>query len=473
MRYDTFNARALRSCCWCLFVVLGLMSAGASAQSQTCYQWRQSASGAAYATTWRNSPQELAQAYCAGLGYPQSTDGMAPGDIRWQTCSANVTNFPAGNINRVGVRRDFDGVTMDFNYPGTFAAWITQINPVGCPSCPPAGQSTFLVPSENALIGAGSGARCVKECLYSYTPSSLRIGAGDSQLASITSQGRACAASAASPPPQSGDEDDDCMQVPGIGLVCAESDRCGSVNGDRVCPGQVPSGQCVGYASGGVACSSTAATPPAPDNGTPGTPAPPDVVISVNSSSTNYFNQTSVAGSQTPPSTSPPQGGGPQGGDGGTCSGEDCGGGEEGSVTGGEFCVAPPVCEGDAIQCAIVLQQWRNRCVEPLTTEELDGAYGLPGEVGDIDGDGAQEGRAEGLPGSADPAINILSDFDSSGWLSGRECPAEYSVALDSAFGGVISIPISDACFFFRIIGSIVLVVAWFEAAKIVVTGMF
>lgn len=69
-----------------------------------------------------------------------------------------------------------------------------------------------------------------------------------------------------------------------------------------------------------------------------------------------------------------PGGPGGPGGD-GDCQGDDCG---DGSAGGGGNCQAPPTCDGDEIQCAILQQQWLQRCpsgeIGELTglTYELD-----------------------------------------------------------------------------------------------------
>jgi hypothetical protein len=201
---------------------------------------------------------------------------------------------------------------------------------------------------------------------------------------------------------------------------------------------------------------SGSATPPGPDNGTPGVPVTPVAQISSLGDVVNYFGPTIVNNSSSPPTSTAPTGGNPLGGgSGGEGEGEGDG---EGSLSGGLACDSPPVCEGDAIECAIVQQTFRTRCVEPVDESDLLAATGL---------DGIEE---EGLAGSTDEPVNVSDAFDGSGWLSGRSCPSSYNVSLGE-WGGSISVPLSDACWFFQAIGLIVLALAYYTAARIVVGG--
>jgi len=52
----------------------------------------------------------------------------------------------------------------------------------------------------------------------------------------------------------------------------------------------------------------------------------------------------------------------PVGGGGGSNNGDGDGEGDESTVTGGDACDSPPVCTGDAVQCAILAQEFKRRC---------------------------------------------------------------------------------------------------------------
>jgi len=92
--------------------------------------------------------------------------------------------------------------------------------------------------------------------------------------------------------------------------------NCGTVNGESVCLGDHPDAPadtgCKGLSGGGKNCGDQAPTPPAPDTGTPGVPAPPDMTINIHEGSTNttnyYFNHNTVAGSS---GVTPSEGGEP------------------------------------------------------------------------------------------------------------------------------------------------------------------
>lgn len=321
--------------------------------------------------------------------------------------------------------------------------------------------------------GADGYCNAVSHCKMKVSSS---VTAGGATLYSITHSSEVCTHGAVpSPVGDQATPGETCGGASPEFCLARAGENCGYLNDSFVCLPKVGETKCAVFGDGGRVCGNSAPTPPVPDNGTPGTVATPAATVqsTVNNVTTtlNYFNATQVAGSSRDPGSTGdnPYDDGP--GEGGECdpATEECG---EGSVTGGEFCSEEPICTGDAIQCAIVEQQWRNRCVASLTNDEKTAMFvGLPND--DIDGDGSSEGIAEGMPGSSDEPIDILSDFDSDGWLGGRTCPAIYNVDLPAAFGGVINISLADACFFFQLIGSIVLVMAWFEAAKIVVTGFF
>lgn len=122
-------------------------------------------------------------------------------------------------------------------------------------------------------------------------------------------------------------------------IICRDkATNCGVYNGDRVCLESVADGECKSYGSGGVVCavpSGGVTSPPVPDNGTPGTPATPDMQVSGGSVTNNYYSSSTVAGSSTTTGTSGPAPG--QGGTGGVGAGpseETPGGGDGGEFSG-------------------------------------------------------------------------------------------------------------------------------------------
>ena len=82
-------------------------------------------------------------------------------------------------------------------------------------------------------------------------------------------------------------------------IFCTEPDladeNCGMLNGEYICLDSIPDGNCTFYGDGGMACSPTAGSPPAPDDGvTSGTPANPDNTVSTDGNTVNIYNNSTV-----------------------------------------------------------------------------------------------------------------------------------------------------------------------------------
>lgn len=97
------------------------------------------------------------------------------------------------------------------------------------------------------------------------------------------------------------DEDAQCVSSGG-NTWCSEpnlaDENCGMLNGQYLCLDSVPDGGCTFFGDGGMACSSSASSPPAPDDGTnTGTPATPDTTINHNGDTTNIYNAGTTANS--------------------------------------------------------------------------------------------------------------------------------------------------------------------------------
>lgn len=100
----------------------------------------------------------------------------------------------------------------------------------------------------------------------------------------------------------------------------------------------------------------------------------------------------------------------------------------QGSAQSTGQCDAPPVCDGDAIQCAILTQQWRNYCnmidlkgEKPPWEEDADYGRDLADEATDID---------------------ISNQIDQTGFAGGS-CPADINV---TAFGSSFNIEFGPIC---------------------------
>lgn len=455
------------------FPVLWLVGSlvGTAQAAGTCYQW----AAPSYLTmpqVWVEAPPAAAQQradFCTSGNTncgasPVINCGPAPTQSTCVTTVQSLTpgTWPAFNVVYavVGTNNTSGAVT---NATTSSLSLLSRQNPEGCPECPP--QGTEKVLGFSAANAPNGGQACVSGCGFDYGVSTLTISAsGSGQLLVGRSTGKACGQTAVV---EQQADNSDCMNVGGVGYVCADTGtNCGEVNGDRVCVSAIPPNGCVSYQSGGVACVSTAGAPPAPDNGTPGTPAPPSVQVSQNSTTINYFTSTTVNNSSAPPTTGPPQSGDPEGSGGGSGgsggSGECVGGAEEcgtGTASGGQLCDAPPTCSGDAIACLALDQQWRARCPTTPSDLELDAALGEGGEPADGNGDGRPD-----LVGETE--TELATSLDDGGWISNR-CPADISIAL----GGLlptVSIPVSNWCNWLSIIGNLVVVAAMLAALKIV-----
>lgn len=232
--------------------------------------------------------------------------------------------------------------------------------------------------------------------------------------------------------------------------------QCGYLNSEYVCLTHVDADDCVTYASGQTLCGALAGTPPAPS--TPADPfikAEPDLEITGQTPTGQepkydvYTAATTAAAASTAAgatgaggsaSTPPPTGSGSVGGsdtDGdGYADGED----EEtaGTASGGEDCVTPPACEGDAIQCAILKAQWLDRCDWDVPQSEIDSVMdaiifnrGAAGDGGF--GSGSTEGET----------VDV-STLDASGYGSAGACPQPLGITV---MGANISLDIwTGAC---------------------------
>lgn len=309
-----------------------------AAHSQsTCYEWRQNP-----AHPWHPSAAAASQ-YRVDLcnsGDPvlaSCSSGASCGPPHTCTTtgySLTVSTFPSYSV--VFTVERTDGATSAVTTHNSTGQTVTgRVNPVGCPECPAAGAPKNF----RSVMGDVGSSSCDRNgCEYRIEATGvLDLTTGTRSPSRGTSTGRACSASTGESDLPSV-EDGDCDRVNGA-LVCLDTDtRCSSVDGDIVCPDEVPDEACVGFSSGGVACDSAADTPPAPDNGTPGTPATPVVQVVTNTSTVNYYSSTTVNGASSPPTTGPPRGGDAGGsdadgegdgegeGEGNGCPDDDCSG---------------------------------------------------------------------------------------------------------------------------------------------------
>lgn len=261
----------------------------------------------------------------------------------------------------------------------------------------------------------------------------------------------------APPPPSAGPADSTAEKCAGSGYqleFCAgpqSGDNCGYVNDTYTCLPKAQPDKCFVGVDGSMLCAEGAKLPPRPDNGTPGTPANPDdqlVTVGDTTTTYNFYNSTTVAGSSRPtPAGSNPDGTGVTPSQGGEDEEEGTG-----SATGGEGCSAPPSCSGDAILCASLKQQWLARCPAAVTDAEIGALLGPNDAIGSADTDlsaALSETRIVGSVG---------------------ECPAAPSVTFPVY--GTIELPfITWMCAYAVRLSPFVMMMAYMSAVLIIARG--
>lgn len=154
------------------------------------------------------------------------------------------------------------------------------------------------------FVSDGSGDYChpVSNCLVRRGPT-VCIG-GSACMSTFTHTSDSC-----SPGQQTFDPPDSsegCIESGGVEFCKTAADKtgnnCGWLNDEFVCLNNVGDDTCRAFGDGSRVCGGNAPTPPVPDSGDPGSPAPPDEQITAvggnNVTTTvNYYNGGTVAGS--------------------------------------------------------------------------------------------------------------------------------------------------------------------------------
>ena len=189
---------------------------------------------------------------------------------------------------------------------GKFAGSYDAVSPNGSPVL------TSADPNTGCEIQANQVLVCVPDVPSSGQQTCLYGGTYDGNVASNVAPTAVGGPSPTNPP------DTSCVQ--GSVVVCGSSNAsdtasgsagCGYVDGNPFCASQVPNDSCISAVNSGVFCTVNTPSPPAPNNGTYGTPAAPTQTVlpgvsgnpSVTGTGINYMNPTVVAGSTTKPVT--------------------------------------------------------------------------------------------------------------------------------------------------------------------------
>jgi hypothetical protein len=155
--------------------------------------------------------------------------------------------------------------------------------------------------------GADGYCHALSKCRMSVTSS---LGLDGATLYTVKHTNQSCVHGAQPPPPEGSlTEGESCATGSGAEFCLSNSgENCGYLNDSFVCLPQIEADGCDVFGDGSRVCGPSAPTPPVPDNGTPGQPAIPDELVTVNNNSQttiyNYFNSTTVSNSNRPPGNS-------------------------------------------------------------------------------------------------------------------------------------------------------------------------
>lgn len=132
-------------------------------------------------------------------------------------------------------------------------------------------------------------------------------------------------------------------------------------------------------------------------------------------------------------------------------------------ASGGGDCSNAPTCQGDAIQCAILRQQWENRC----SSKSIEDALGK----GSQQAEALAQVGTDSMIGNPADLTSITETLDVSGQISQQKflaggCIADETISLP--YGQSLTIPFSSLCPYLEIFGNIMVIVAMLAAARIV-----
>jgi hypothetical protein len=276
------------------------------------------------------------------------------------------------------------------------------------------------------------------------------------------------------PAPEDVEESDE-FTTPAGDVIATEPDtaeQCIIINGVERCYKLIPQEQCEENTfNGDVICTDESPTPPAPDNGTPGEPATPDLTIEetdANGTPTGdgakYYNPSTKGGS-----TGLSPGGAAGEGDGTSgigscdpatmncCQGDEC----DDRLTGGLTCSAPPSCSGSPIQCYHSRKLWETQCALAKPSDnDIEAAANAS-----LGGDPTQGSL---VPQIGD-AFDVSTLFDPE--AASASCLDDMTLSLTGELGGSFRVPLSEWCFFFQTIGLLVLASAALAAVRIYAAG--
>jgi hypothetical protein len=134
--------------------------------------------------------------------------------------------------------------------------------------------------------------------------------------------------------------------------------------------------------------------------------------------------------------------------------------------TGGDDCVTPPTCSGDAVDCGVLKQSWLGRCKVDRSQPELNTFAGKSEIVaGNATG---PNGQFSWLP---EETIDLSADFDdfSNQTGAGGTCPGDYTLPL---MLGSVAFSFQPMCDVAYGLNPLVLLLFTFIGARIVLSGL-
>lgn len=444
-----------------LLVVLGLLGADAQAHvSGTSHASREEAwthcvshigtLGAPYTDPGRTAPK--CEQYGTTKGY----------QILWDT-------------NTSPTATTWGGTSIMFNWGVPECPTGTTWNDAA-KQCAP--DSCATAPTLGSLASRGGANGCNAGCQYQQAPAGTQdknpadvcMGSGASKYCGAstwTPTGLACASGDVPLFPHDPNKDT-CGTIPGSSYQeCVKKDGTHCVtapSGKSICwkPGETGPRTTNDGKDGGDR-QVAPGIPTAPPNMTNPTPGP-STNTTINN--TNY-NTNVFTGTGTTPGQGPGTG---VDGDGDGDGEED--GKDEGKLAGGAGCDAPPVCEGNAIECYHAQEAWRLRCEavnDPATADISNLLAGYEEEeAADLAGFLGSDGQGD-LDSHREVKEIDLGELDDSGFLGGGgTCPSFAPVMVK---GSSLGIDMSKFCELLANVGQIVMALAYLVAIRIIAGG--
>jgi len=281
---------------------------------------------------------------------------------------------------------------------------------------------------------ATAGTVCAAGCVYNlqdanedWTLKDTRSNAINAKSGRYAPSGAICNAE----PPKAEPKDNFCQELDGGFTQCREPGKTclKTPTGTKHCWADGVSGPSTDKTRKEAATKSPDApapgiptTPPQPRPGENWQPNGPSSSITNNTSNTtnNITNYTNTGTPNTGPGTGVP-------GDGSENPAGEEGDEEKGTASGGGTCEAPPSCSGDAINCAILDQSWRNRCQGGGDDNGNGQPDWLEGDAPGIDNDG---NAGAGVGDTSRFGLSVgTGALDDSDLFGGGSCPA-FSISV-------------------------------------------